>query len=916
MGLTKQYLAYQPYGNFNIIASARVNPSFVTVNSTEGRYIAVGAAENVIVWDVRLGLKAVDLGREKQEVTALRSSPDKLHLAVGYADGKVEIFNLKSRESECLLAVHKNAVAVLRYDALGMKLVSGGLDTDVVVSDVISQQGKYRLTGHTSAITDVCFYEKTIYNQIVISSSKDTQVKFWNFETQYCFKTLVDHRTEVWGIALMRNMDYLVTGSRDSVLNVYKLSANDAEAVLNVIDDPLLEDETASPLNCTLMGTIQRGGHGRTMGISTDNTGQVLACFGTNNQIELFYFFDETESLKRLTKRLKKAKITDETNDEGPSDAKNTKDLSLSDEVRRLPSIKTTDKIKSMDLLVGGDHEMRVVVTLANNTLQMYTMRTDNFKEDPKLSKSIVQQGHHSEVRALCFSSDNYTIASGSGDSLKLWNRTSMNCIKTIATGYILTVCFVPGDRHILLGLKNGHLLIADTVTGSIIEDIPAHTDELWSICLQPDSRGCATGGGDTTVKLWSFELIPDPTNESSPKILSLLHQNTLKLEENVLAVRISPNSKFIAVALLDSTMKIFFLDSFKFYLSLYGHKLPVLCMDISYDNALIASGSADRNIKVWGMDFGDCHRSMFAHNDSVMSLQFIPNTHMFFTCGKDGKIKQWDGDNFQKILTISGHVGEAYGLAVSPNALFMVSCGSDRMIRLFERTDEIIVLEDAQQEEREELENRIFATGEESTAPGLPALKLPSKKTIGAERAAESILECLDLTKAVTEDDDTTELKSLMQAYQVTTPLDYLTSVLSRIRTSDLEEALLILPFTTVIELLGKLPLLIESRKDHLELFSKITFFLFRIHQRPIANNQTIFLTIRNLFTILSRALTEYRDLVGTNYYGLQLLQRDFEQRQGIEMFGDATRAKKQKDKREKHRNNAKKRLHIQMTS
>ncbi len=52
-------------------------------------------------------------------------------------------------------------------------------------------------------------------------------------------------------------------------------------------------------------------------------------------------------------------------------------------------------------------------------------------------------------------------------------------------------------------------------------------------------------------------------------------------------------------MALLDCTVKVFFVDSLKFWLSLYGHKLPVLSMDISSDSALLASGSADKNLKV-----------------------------------------------------------------------------------------------------------------------------------------------------------------------------------------------------------------------------------------------------------------------------------------------------------------------------
>lgn len=74
-------------------------------------------------------------------------------------------------------------------------------------------------------------------------------------------------------------------------------------------------------------------------------------------------------------------------------------------------------------------------------------------------------------------------------------------------------------------------------------------------------------------------------------------------------------------VALLDSTVKIFHDDSLKFFLSLYGHKLPVMSMDISDDGALLATGSADKTVKIWGLDFGDCHRSLLAHDDSIMVI-------------------------------------------------------------------------------------------------------------------------------------------------------------------------------------------------------------------------------------------------------------------------------------------------------
>lgn len=48
----------------------------------------------------------------------------------------------------------------------------------------------------------------------------------------------------------------------------------------------------------------------------------------------------------------------------------------------------------------------------------------------------------------------------------------------------------------------------------------------------------------------------------------------TLKLSDEVLCVRYSPNQNLIAVSLLDTTVKVFYHDTLKFFLSLYGHKV------------------------------------------------------------------------------------------------------------------------------------------------------------------------------------------------------------------------------------------------------------------------------------------------------------------------------------------------------
>jgi len=65
--------------------------------------------------------------------------------------------------------------------------------------------------------------------------------------------------------------------------------------------------------------------------------------------------------------------------------------------------------------------------------------------------------------------------------------RPTLACLRTVQCGYALTVTFVPGDRHLIVGLKDGKMLIIDIASGDILEEVPAHSKELWSVTLFPD---------------------------------------------------------------------------------------------------------------------------------------------------------------------------------------------------------------------------------------------------------------------------------------------------------------------------------------------------------------------------------------------------------------------------------------------
>ncbi|GBP40536.1 WD repeat-containing protein 3 [Eumeta japonica] len=844
MGLTKQYLRYAASGTFSVIASAECNNAHISLNGISGRYFAVGACEHVIIWDMRLGEKAQVLPGENVVVSQLTASPTGNHIAVGYVDGNINVFELKNNEIVCVFSGHKSGVTSLQYDEQGHRLVSG---------------------------------------------------------------------SKVWSAVLLKEERYLVTGGADQDLRVWKLKWIDEEKEEDKLTKQLeivrLEetdvDET-SVLQCHQVGTLMRGGRGRVVQLAADPGQSVLACFGTDSLLEMFTFCSDEEAKQRMAKRIKKQKKKIqkriENGETGIESTEVPELLTLSDEVKRMPSVKLGAKLKSVSLLLGATGELRIAITLSNNTVEMHSlMIADN--SEVKCLKQISQPGHNKDPRCVALSSDNLAILSASADAIKLWNRPSQVCIRTIPvpSGRPLCLCFAPGDRHALVGCADGQVLVLDVAAGVTIENVAAHTAECNTIGLTPDMRGCYSGGGDKTVKLWNFELIPDPTGESKAKVLSLLHTRTLELEESVLAVKISPNNKFIAVALLDSTVKIFFLDTFKFYLSLYGHKLPVLCLDISYDSNLIATGSTDRNVKIWGMDFGDCHKSIFAHNDSVTALQFVPNTHYFFTGSKDGKVKQWDGDTYDNIITLNGHAGECWSVSVGAGGAHVVSCGGDHALRLYSRTEEPLVLGDTDDAEEG------LATGEKAPVPGFPNLNMPSMKTIGAEKSADSILECLQACAEYEEKKNegrgkVTQLPLLMTAYNCTEPSEFLLDTFKRIRSSDLEESLLLLPYTTVREIIRRLPAMLELY-DSTELQCRVVLFLLRVHHAPLIADKNILNDVVALKNKTTDKINNLRDKVGCNVQALRWMQREAEEAAGERLFRDATAEKRSKDSRRRAR-------------
>uniref|UniRef100_A0A1J3FAT6 WD repeat-containing protein 3-like protein n=1 Tax=Noccaea caerulescens TaxID=107243 RepID=A0A1J3FAT6_NOCCA len=884
--MVKAYLRYEQASSFGVVTSLDSN---IAYDST-GKHVFAPALEKVGIWHVRQGICNKTLiptsfrSGPSLAVTSIASSASTL-VAVGYADGCIRIWDSEKGTCESILNGHRSAVTALRYNKLGSELASGSKDNTVILWDVVGETGFFSLLGHRDQVTDLVFLDS---GKKLVTSSKDKFLRVWDLETQHCMQIISGHHSEVWSVDADPEERYVVTGSADPELRFYAVNqsgslVSDSNAKgVDANGDHLTKNkwEVLKPF-----GEIQRQIKDRVSTVRYNNSGSLLACQVAGKTIEIYRVLDETEAkrkakrrLRRKEKKTSKNEVENITNNEDESNKVEEADSvpvpTVPDVFKFLQVIRAGRKICSFSFcpITPKDTLATLALSLNNNTLEFYTLKSS---ENEKTA-TIEHQGHRSDVRSVALSDDNNLLMSTSHSEVKIWNPSTGSCLRTIDSGYGLCSMIVPKSKYGIVGTKSGILEIIDIGSATKVEDVEAHGGTIWSIAPIPDDTGFVTVSADHEVKFWEYQVKKKAGQET--KQLSVSNVRSVKMNDDVLAVAISPDAKHIAVALLDSTVKVFYVDSLKFYLSLYGHKLPVMCIDISSDGALIVTGSQDKNIKIWGLDFGDCHKSIFAHDDSVMGVKFVRNTHYLFSVGKDRLVKYWDADKFELLLTLGGHHAEIWCFAVSHRGDFLVTGSHDRSMRRWDRTEEPFFLEEEKEKRLEELfeseievENR-HGPQEEIPEEGVTAVT--GKKTAVALSDADSIIDALEVAdnekiRIAEYEEEKTKGKvpdllpnALMSGLS---PSDYVLRAISKVRTNDLEQTLLPLPFSDALKLLSYLKIW-SLIPEKVELVCRLATILLQTQHNQLVTTPAARPLLSVLRDILLEKVKECKDTIGFN--------------------------------------------------
>jgi len=173
--------------------------------------------------------------------------------------------------------------------------------------------------------------------------------------------------------------------------------------------------------------------------------------------------------------------------------------------------------------------------------------------------------------------------------------------------------------------------------------------------------------------------------------------------------------------------------------------------------------------------------------------------------------------------MKLEGHHGEVWALAVSSLGDFVVSAGHDRSIRIWERTEEQLFLEEEREKELETLfESSLEETGRagKGQVDGEEEVDRAGRRTLETVKAGERIIDALEIAE---EEENKAKvyhaelaavgpgakvapptMHPLLTATNSKTPAQYVLHVVAGIPSAELEEALLVLPFNHILQLIG----------------------------------------------------------------------------------------------------------------
>ncbi|QEI41252.1 hypothetical protein BMF77_01836 [Dolichospermum sp. UHCC 0315A] len=281
--------------------------------------------------------------------------------------------------------------------------------------------------------------------------------------------------------------------------------------------------------------------------------------------------------------------------------------------------------------------------------------------------------GHSDWVYSVVYSPDGQTLASGSGDNIKLWNIITGKLIQTLSvnSNFVHSLAYSPDGQTLASNSLDETIKLWDVTTGKLLQTLTGHSHFVHSLAYSRDGQTLASGGFDGTIKLW---------NVLTGRLLKTLTGHT----HLVASLAYSLDGQTLASGSLDQTI-IWNVKTGKLLQTLTGHTHLVQSVAYSPDSQTLVSGSNDKTIKLWNVTTGKLLQTLTGHSDSVLSITYSLDGQTLASGSNDRTIKLWNATTGKLLQTFTGHYDSVTSVAYSPDGQTLASGSSDKTIKIWQ---------------------------------------------------------------------------------------------------------------------------------------------------------------------------------------------------------------------------------------